>query len=295
MRTSSASTRSMPLFLWILPAVSILYLGACFAVNAYLPPQNRNYVKWVDLSKAAKESEKAHKPILYDFSAAWCGPCNMMESEVFDNKKFGGEINNMFVPVHVVDRTKEDGVNPLEIDRVQKQFKIRAFPTLIVTEPDGIEFKKQEGYGGGKATEEFLRKSMMDIAASEYSMHVSWKKLDDVIDDQKNLQKPLLILCWNDRAEMSRWEYLGSPALIRTINHDFTPVEVRMPITKNSFKSTKSKELMAELALKHSPALVIVPSDKSMPHFNIGASSAAANEEFLQKYLQYRDHAPEQH
>jgi len=132
------------------------------------------------------------------------------------------------------------------------------------------------------------------LMVADYSMEIAWKKLDDVVE-QKDARKPLLILFWDERGRLSRMEYLGSSKLIQTIKRNFIPVEVRMPVNAAAFKNAKSKALMSTLSVRHAPALVIVPQDDSMPHFNIGESGPAANEEFLEKYLQLRNPALQQH
>jgi len=94
--------------------------------------------------------------ILYEFSAAWCGPCRLMEREVFADEHLASRINMEFVPVHIVDRQAEDGANPPDVEGVQRLYSVRAFPTLIVADANGSLIGRVEGYGGPSAFEHFI-------------------------------------------------------------------------------------------------------------------------------------------
>ena len=116
----------------------------------------QSLVRWVPIADAKSRAAQSHKLILYEFSAAWCGPCQMMEREVFSDPQLATRINNGFVPVHVVDRQAEDGANPPEVQRVQSLYSVRAFPTLVVADANGSLIGRVEGYGGPSAFEHFI-------------------------------------------------------------------------------------------------------------------------------------------
>jgi thiol:disulfide interchange protein len=105
-------------------------------------------IQWRPIAGAAAAAHQAGRPLLYDFSAAWCGPCRLMQREMFSDARIADQINRAFVPVHVVDRSREDGRNPPEVDALQARFRIEAFPTVIVVSPDGGDPVVFEGYGG---------------------------------------------------------------------------------------------------------------------------------------------------
>ena len=49
--------------------------------------------------------------MFYEFSAEWCGPCKMLEREVFMDQDLAKRINDRFIAVKVVDTKQEEGRN----------------------------------------------------------------------------------------------------------------------------------------------------------------------------------------
>jgi thiol:disulfide interchange protein len=109
-------------------------------------------VHWVPRDSAEERSRATGKPVLYDFSAAWCGPCRLMGKDVFANEARARAIDSLFVPVHIVDRQREDGKNEPEIDALMERFRIEAFPTLVAYDPESGKKDGIEGYAGPEAT-----------------------------------------------------------------------------------------------------------------------------------------------
>lgn len=73
----------------------------------------------------------ADKPVLVDFTAAWCGPCKMMAPEL---KKFAGS------------HTDTVRVLKLDIDKnpvIASKYEIQGVPTLILLE-------MVKSYGGNR-------------------------------------------------------------------------------------------------------------------------------------------------
>ncbi len=105
-------------------------------------------VQWQPAATAEALARAQHKPIFYDFSAEWCGPCKLMSAEVFADTKSAQEINTQFVPVRVVDRAHEDGRNTPEVQALQDRFAIDAFPTVVLYSPETGRHESMSGYGG---------------------------------------------------------------------------------------------------------------------------------------------------
>ena len=114
------------------------------------------YSQWMTLDAAMIESQRTGKPILIDFSAEWCGPCRAMKAQVFDEMMNGRAVQTATVPVSIVDRTREDGNNPAEIDDLQQKYSVDAFPTLVVFSPKTGRVMRTQGYGGAQRTMDWI-------------------------------------------------------------------------------------------------------------------------------------------
>jgi thiol:disulfide interchange protein len=115
-------------------------------VGRFLVPTPKDQVTWVPLADAPRLAAEKGRPILYDFTAAWCSPCARMEREVFADPRQAAFINAAYVPVRVVDRDMEDGQNEPAVAALKARHNVQGFPTLIVTGPDGASPTRSLGY-----------------------------------------------------------------------------------------------------------------------------------------------------
>jgi hypothetical protein len=56
------------------------------------------------------------------------------------------------IPVSIVDRRREDGRNPAEVEELQRRYGIDAFPTLVVYSPASGNHVSMRGYAGAQGT-----------------------------------------------------------------------------------------------------------------------------------------------
>ena len=91
---------------------------------------------WAAIVKRAKAENKI---IFLDAYASWCGPCKLLQKNVFTRSDVGELFNKNFINVKV---DMERGEGP----QLARLFPLEAYPTLFFIEPSGKIIKKVIGY-----------------------------------------------------------------------------------------------------------------------------------------------------
>lgn len=91
-----------------------------------------------DFWAALAYAKANNKILMVDFMASWCGPCKMMDAEVFHSAKFK-EVSKDFVLVKVDVDVQTD---------VRDKYGITAMPTVKFIRGDGSVLHEFVGYGG---------------------------------------------------------------------------------------------------------------------------------------------------
>lgn len=98
---------------------------------------------WAAILKKAKAEKKV---IFLDAYASWCGPCKLLQKNVFTRKEVGNYFNKQFINVKM---DMERGEGP----SVAQMYPLEAYPTLFFIDGNGRVLKKVIGY---KSPEELL-------------------------------------------------------------------------------------------------------------------------------------------
>ncbi|MFN3413808.1 MAG: thioredoxin family protein [Thermoanaerobaculum sp.] len=120
-------------------------------------PEIPEKVQWLTPEQVPSDPPK---PLLYDFTAAWCMPCQRQAKEVFANEAAAAFINENFVPVKVRDEQRKQAA----VSELFRRFQVEAFPTLVIADKDGKILAVQRGYMGKRKTEAFLKKALEKAA-----------------------------------------------------------------------------------------------------------------------------------
>jgi len=148
-----SSQRALPVWL---PVVVVVLIVARVISSRYGVKAEKDLIRWVPAESAARMAEITRKPILYEFSAEWCGPCHRLEDEVFRDSRLAALINEKFIPVKLVDRQRETGKNPPEVARLEAQYRVQVFPTVVIAHRSNPP-ATLAGYQGASHFEKFLR------------------------------------------------------------------------------------------------------------------------------------------
>jgi thiol:disulfide interchange protein DsbD len=93
-------------------------------------------IKWRGYTdQSFAEAKSSGKPIIIDFSADWCGPCQLMNKHTFHNRSVMELAEKDFVTLNV-DLTR--GGDPQK-ERLVRRYNIQGVPTILFLDPGGEE------------------------------------------------------------------------------------------------------------------------------------------------------------
>ena len=150
-----SQSRLSPILFWVLLA-AILFRIVTTVTDKDKKAGGEGLVHWEQHENAPALAARAGKPILYDFTAAWCAPCHKLDKEAWGDDGIAGKVNSGFIPARVVDRQSEDGRNTPQIQDLQRRYGIQAFPTLIIADASGREIARYQGFRDKDSVIKFL-------------------------------------------------------------------------------------------------------------------------------------------
>jgi thiol:disulfide interchange protein len=162
---SGSQSKLSPILFWVLVA-AVLFRVVTTVTDRDKKGAGEGLVHWQQYESAPALAARAGKPILYDFTAAWCVPCHRLDKEAWGDDGIAGKVNARFIPARVVDRQREDGKNSASIEDLQRSYGIQAFPTLIIADPSGREIARSEGFRDKESVIKFLDQSRSAPAAA---------------------------------------------------------------------------------------------------------------------------------
>jgi len=83
-------------------------------------------------------AKKENKVIFVDVYARWCGPCKMMEREVFTDAEVANVYNSNFINLKI------DGDLP-EGNSFMKKYDIRSYPSFLFIDENGEVLDRKSG------------------------------------------------------------------------------------------------------------------------------------------------------
>ena len=119
---------------------------------AALVVASRAELAWQTNFEAAKEqAKKEDKVVLVDFTGSdWCGYCIRLKKAVWDKPEFAkfAEKSLVLVELDFPHNKKLPADLKKQNDKLQDNYHIEGFPTIVLLDGDGKELGRMEGYEG---------------------------------------------------------------------------------------------------------------------------------------------------
>ncbi|TXD54470.1 MULTISPECIES: thioredoxin family protein [unclassified Polaribacter] len=112
---------------------------------------NEIELQWISTFKEAlAKSKKENKPVLMYFTGSdWCGPCKVLDKKLFHTEKFKNLSDQDLVLLEVDIPRRRDLIHPTKMEEnlyLQKKYKVKAFPTLLMVDHRGKKLAEKKGY-----------------------------------------------------------------------------------------------------------------------------------------------------
>jgi len=142
-------------------------------------------LSWEQIQAKAKAENKY---VFVDAYATWCGPCKMMDRDVYPAEAVGKAMNDKFIAVKVqIDETPKDDARTQawynDARQLKEDYKITALPTFLFFGPDGQLLYKDFGY---RNAADFAK---LAVAALDPEKRAVYNELADYNKGQKDYSR----------------------------------------------------------------------------------------------------------
>ncbi|MBO9636458.1 MAG: thioredoxin family protein, partial [Chitinophagaceae bacterium] len=129
----------------------ILFLIIACIATLMVDAQSVKFESSLNWEQMKAKAKKENKLIFLDIIATWCGPCKMMDKDVYANDTVGDYLNSKFLSVKIqMDKTDKDDetvrMNYGLADQLKAEYKVTGVPTYLFFNTAGQILHRGTGY-----------------------------------------------------------------------------------------------------------------------------------------------------
>ncbi len=132
-----------------------------------------------NFENALKLSKALNKPILVDFMATWCGPCKMMDRDVWSKEDIK-VLKSNFIPVKIDIDTYSN---------IASKYSVRSIPNVMVLDSYGNKLFSSLGYKSKSEVSKFLTNFSVNLTSINRAMLILDKSKKNVYSNIRVGQK----------------------------------------------------------------------------------------------------------
>lgn len=125
-----------------------------FLIACLISTISADEIEWhSDFGEAKTLAQQTGKPLLLDFTAKWCEPCQVMEKTFWVDPK-------------VIERSKDYVCVKINFDAsasLKRKYRIRSIPFVLMSDSWGMELASHRGYGNGSANVIYRKMGMVPV------------------------------------------------------------------------------------------------------------------------------------
>lgn len=110
----------------------ILVLATFFTSYSQIDFEN------ISLEEALEKANKEGKKVFIDVYTSWCGPCKIMDAEVFSDALLGERMSKSYIALKI---DKEKSPHRKDIAK----YPVKGYPTMLILDPKGLEIGRIYG------------------------------------------------------------------------------------------------------------------------------------------------------
>jgi thiol:disulfide interchange protein DsbD len=114
--------------------ITLVSIGALAAILGFIKPAEALAWEKKDIEGALARAATDNRPLIVDFTAAWCAACKELDKQTFSEPRVGQELSR-FVAVKV-DATNND--DP-KVEALLARYKVVGLPTVLLFDSRGKE------------------------------------------------------------------------------------------------------------------------------------------------------------